>query len=121
MDELLQEADQLLQFAGEEMVRAEEDAITHTVCSHSRQAIINYLTAFLLSEGLQPDESVTMAGLLEACRTIDGRFDLIDLSNIHCRLESHSEEYCLSVDQVDECIKIARQLRGILTDVAPGY
>ncbi|MCB0633729.1 MAG: HEPN domain-containing protein [Saprospiraceae bacterium] len=121
VDELLQEADQLLQFAGEEMVRSEEDAITHTVCFHSRQAIINYLTAFLLSEGIQPEEPITMAGLLEECRSLDGRFELVDLNNIHCRLESHSQEYCLSVDQVDECIKIARQLRAIVNATTPGY
>lgn len=121
MDALLLEAERLLQFADEEMMRSEEDAITHTVCFHSRQAIINYLTAFLLAEGVQPDEPITMSGLLEECRTIDGRFELIDLNNIHCRFESHNEEYCLSVDQVDECIKIARQLRGIVTAVTPGY
>lgn len=120
-DILLQEADRMVQDAGEEMMRAAEDAITHSVCFKSRQAIINYLTVFLLNNGIRPADPPTMAALLDQCRSIDGRFDLINIDNIHCRFEAEDKEYCLSVKQVDECLRIANQAKGIVKGVTPGY
>jgi hypothetical protein len=119
--QLIQEADQMMQAARKESNRAEEDAITHTVCFQSRQSLINYLTAYLLQQQVKPQQPATMAGLLEQCRSLDGRFQLLDLSNIHCRFESYHQEYCLDNAQVDHCLEVAEQARGLVMDVAPGY
>ena len=120
-DILLQEADQMVQDAGAEMNRSEEDAITHTVCFKSRQAIVNYLTVYLLNSNVRPADPPIMAALLDQCRSLDGRFDLLNIANIHCRFEDHDEEYCLNVDQVDYCLKVAEQARGIVKGTTPGY
>lgn len=118
---LIREADRMLLAADQEMMRSEEDAITHTVCFHARQSLLNYLTVFLLNNGVRPEQPVTLAGLLAQCRNLDGRFDLISLENIHCRFESDHQDYCLSVDQVDECLQVAKQTREITLADAPGY
>lgn len=117
---LLEEADQMVQAAGEEMMRAEEDAITHAVCFKSRQAIINYLTVFLIKSGVAPIAPPTMAALLAQCQAIDGRFNLLNIDNIHCRFEAEDKDYCLSVDQVDECLRIANQASDIVKGMPPG-
>ena len=111
---LLEEADKMVQTAEEEMMRAEEDAVTHSVCFNSRQAIINYLTVFLLNKGIGPASPPTMAALFDQCRSVDSRFDLLSIENLHCRFEAKHEEYCLSVSQVDECLQIARQASKIV-------
>ncbi len=118
---LIREADRMLQAADQEMMRSEEDAITHTVCFNARQSLINYLIVFLRNNGVLPEAPATMAGLLTQCRGIDGRFDLISLDNIHCRFESDHQDYCLSVDQVDECLVVAKQTRDIVLANTPGY
>ena len=88
-DILINEADQLLNTAIEEMQRAEEDVTAYTVSFNSRQSIINYLISYLSKNGVELKKPVTMAGLMDQCRAIDGRFDLIDISQIFCR---HDEE-----------------------------
>ena len=68
---LYSEADQLLRAANAEMNRAAEDAVTHLICHHSRQSIINYLKGFLLGKTIKPAEPVTMASLLAQCAEVD--------------------------------------------------
>lgn len=111
---LLEEADKMLQSAEEEMMRAEEDVIAHSVCFNSRQAILNYLSFFLFSHGYRPEEPMTMAGLLEQCRAIDSRFKDLSLANIQCRHDKEEKEYCLSTDQVGLCFKVAEQARSFI-------
>jgi hypothetical protein len=111
---LLEEADKMLQSAEEEMMRAEEDVIAHSVCFNSRQAILNYLTFFLFSRGVRPETPITMAGLMEQCRAIDPRFENLSLANIQCRHDKDEKEYCLSTAQVGQCFKVAGQARSFI-------
>ncbi|NBC09053.1 MAG: hypothetical protein GVY26_17830 [Bacteroidetes bacterium] len=120
-DMLVQEADKLVRFADEEIQRAEEDVITHSVCFNARQSIINYLASFLHRQGVEPVKPVTMAGLLEQCQNIDGRFNLIDISEFGCKHDDKPEAYCLGVDKVADCLRIAKQTRAIAVEAAPAY
>ena len=121
VDVLINEADQLLDKAVEELQRSEEDVIAHMVCHNSRQSIVNYLASFLIKNGEQLKEPVTMASLMDQCRAVDGRFELVDISQIFCRHDVEDEEYCLNVDKVADCLRIAKQTRGIAINEAPGY
>ena len=118
---LISEADRLLNFADKEMQRAEEDVATYTVCVNSRQSIINYLISFLMKNGEEPTKPVSLASLMNQCRSIDGRFDLIDTSPIYCSHDEDDEEFCLDVQKVDECIKVAKQTRAIALNESPAY
>lgn len=121
VDVLITEADQLLERANEEIQRSEEDVIAYMVCHSSRQSIKNYLASFLINNGEAMKEPVTMASLMDQCRSIDGRFDLIDISPISCSHEVHDEDYCTNVNKVTECLQIAKQTRGIAINETPGY
>jgi hypothetical protein len=118
---LVSEANKLVKIAKQEMDRSAEDVIAHTVCFNARQAIINYLSSYLINSGEVIQKPVTMESLLIQCRALDGRFDQVDISSIDCRHETDSEEYCLSVGKVNECLKAALQTKGIVTDEAPPY
>ena len=118
---LINEADQLLNFASKEMQRAEEDVTAYTVCFNARQSIVNYLISYLLKNGEELKKPVTVEGLMNQCRSVDGRFDLIDISKIFCKHDEDDEEFCLNVQKVGECLKVAKQTRAIALDESPAY
>jgi hypothetical protein len=121
VDLLINEADQLLNSAIEELQRSKEDVTAHLVCHNSRQSIINYLAAYLIKNGVKLNEPVTMASLMDQCRAEDGRFDLIDISQIFCSHKEEDDDYCLNVKKVSECLQTAKQTRGIAINESPAY
>jgi HEPN domain-containing protein len=120
-DFLLNEADQLLNMANEEMCRSEEDVAAYMICQNSRKALKNFMTYFLFRNGVEPKQPVTLENLKEQCSDEDGRFQEVDLSPINCRHDEGEEEYCLSVHKVGQCLEIAQLVRGIVADPVPGY
>ena len=120
-DVLISSAEEFFHSAQNESLRSHEDAVTHLICHHSRQSIMNYLQGFLLRNDIAPQSPPTMAGLLEQCRGYDARFDLVDISPIDCRFETHDRDYCLEKGKVDSCFEAAKQVRNIITADAPGF
>ena len=121
IDSMISEADRLITQASEEMMRAREDVMAHTVCINSRQSILNYLIFYLQKNGEELQSPITMAGLLDQCRSIDGRFELVDLTPINCRNKTEHSDYCLDVGTVGACLKIAKQIRAIALADHPTY
>ncbi len=106
---LFADADQMLLAAEAEMNRSTEDVVTHLVCHNSRQSIVNYLTGYLLEKGASLPHPITLAALQENCSAVNPHFKDLDLSPIHCRFDVVDNDYCLSVEKVGECLRIARQ------------
>ena len=121
VDKLLAYADELLGAAEEETQRSEEDVVTHLICVNSRQSLANYLAGFLMQRNIAINQPITLQGLLDQCKTIDARFEEIDLTPMHCRCETHDNDYCLDLEQVDQCMHIARWARSVVRENAPGY
>ena len=119
--DLQYQADQLLQNARSELQRSAEDVTAHLVCQSARQSLINYLSSFLLLNDVEPKEPITLAAVLDQCRSLDARFEYLDISPINCRYETHDRDYCLSVEKVDECFQIADQARAIVKSNSPTY
>ncbi len=120
VDFLLNEATQLLQTANDELSHSEEDVTTYMVCQNSRQALINSMTYFLFKNGITPKEPVTMEHLLNQCKEKDARFQKVNMSNILCRHEENSNDYCLPITKVNSCFKSAQLIHGLVTDAVPG-
>ena len=110
---LMDEADSLLASAESELMRAEEDIVTHMVCNHSRQSIMNYMKGFLYSNNQEPQEPCTLQSLKHQCLGIDEKFDDLDFSDLDCRFEIAPESYCYSVEKVEKCVAIARKARDL--------
>ena len=121
VDKLLEYADELLEKAERESERSHEDVVTHLICSNSRQSIANYLAGFLMQRGMAVTQPVTLQGLLDQCKGVDARFETIDMAPIHCRCQTHDDDYCLEHEQVDQCMTIAQQARSIVRSNVPGY
>lgn len=118
---LIREADTLIDNAVHEMEHAKEDVNAYMVCYNSRQALVNYLIAYLSVNQIEIEKPVTVASLLKQCSAVDSRFDLMNLDSFNCRHEVESESYCLDVDTVGECLRIAKQAQGLIKDDAPPY
>ena len=120
-DILYASAVELLAAAEHEQERSAEDVVTHLICTHSRLSLSNFLAGFLIRRQIPVHHPVSLVSLLDQCREIDSRFDQLDLSQIHCRFEKHDTDYCLGLDQVDECLKAAQQARDIVLTETPAY
>ena len=119
IDQLISASDELLEQASEELLRAEEDVNAHMVCLNARQALVNYLMAFLHQNKEEPRKPVTIVSLMDQARQLDDRFGLIDLTPIACRHKEDPGDYCMDVDTVSECLRIARQIKAISLDDTP--
>jgi hypothetical protein len=120
-DSFFQIAENLLMIAEHEQERADEDVVTHLICSHSRQSIINFLTGYLRNKNIPIDQPTTIASLQQQCQAIDARFEELSLEDVQCRFELHDRYYCLEHDHVDACLKTAQHVRSIVLEDTPGY
>ncbi len=120
-DILISEAERLMQLAKNELERSEEDVTSYMVCVNARQSIVNYMIAYFQNNKTELIKPVTMAGLLEQCKKLDGRFQLVDIDAINCREDAHDDAYCLHVDKVSDCYRIAQMIRNIAVHDAPPY
>ena len=121
VDKLLQYAGELLSTAERETERSGEDVVTYLVCTNARQSVVNYFAGFLMQRKVDVVKPVSLQGLLDQCKEIDARFENIDLSPMYCRCETHNNDYCLDLDQVNECMRIAQWARSIVMEDTPGY
>ncbi len=112
----LQQGSQLLDFAGQELNRAEEDVVTFLACNTIKRGINCYLMAFLQSHGQQPPREMTSEQLREFCIAIDPLFEVIDFTPLDCSHEEGAANFCLEIDHVQECLDLAHQVRDIVLD-----
>lgn len=120
-DILYASANELLSTAEAEQERSAEDVVTHLICNNARLSLSNFLAGYLIRKEIPVHHPVTLARLLEQCKSLDARFDSIDLSPIHCRFETHDKGYCLENDKVDACLQVAQRVRDIVMTETPAY
>ena len=108
---LLEEADELIQSAEMELITHREELLSLFVCNNVRQAISNYLGAFIQSLGLQPPIVSTPANLHRMCVTIDERFESINLDPLICNCDKSDHRFCNSVGFLQDCLEVAQEVR----------
>lgn len=113
-DTIVKQADSLLHSASRELKKSENDFVTYKACHDSRESVRKYLTSFLVKNHIQPQEPVSLANLLDQCKAIDKRFELLDMSCILCRQDEEYDDYCLSYEKVNPCLKVAEQTRKLI-------
>lgn len=108
-----------LKIAEYESNRPEEDMVTLSVCLTARQTMNEMLRLYLLSQNINHNAGKSMSDLLNQCKAIDKKFDAIDVSKILCNNLNHSEcenKYCLSTENVSNCMAAAQQVKSIVLD-----
>jgi len=106
-----------LEIAEFEMNRPHEDVVSMSVCYGARQSLISLLQLYLEGENLTPSKNIKE--LYNECLKRDNRFAGINLTSIRCN-EIHNEDcegrYCLSVDKVSECVKVAKEVKTLVLE-----
>lgn len=101
----------------EELSRPDEDVVTISVCHGARVAIYNLMHAFLSGKSAPMPDSGSLDDMLDACTLIASDFSQVDLGNVVCRDMSTQQcegKYCMSVERVHDCIRVAHQLKQIV-------
>lgn len=104
-----------LKTANEELFKPEEDVVTYLVCKNSQFAIENYLKGFLTSRGFETAQDETLQSLLDRCKSLNKKFNQINLEAIDCKARKLDSRYCTDVNKVNSCFEAADNLDTFLT------
>jgi HEPN domain-containing protein len=107
-------AQENLKGANEELFKPEEDVVTYLVCKNSQFAIENYLKGYLTLRGFETHDKETMESLLDRCRSLNNKFNQIDLSTIECKAHKIDSKYCQDVNKVSSCFDTADSIDTFL-------
>jgi hypothetical protein len=103
--------------AEHELNRPDEDVVTLSVCLDARNSMHSLIRIYLLCNGISNNEDMSLDALLDLCRKTDSSFSAIDMSHVVCRqLNTAACEgnYCLSHEQVRNCMNTANKLKSIV-------
>lgn len=106
-NKLFFDAVEKLNKASEELFRPEEEVVTYAICKNAQFAIENFLKGFLLKNEIDPSDYKTIKGLYEQCKSINKKFEEIDLSELGCKSHTIDSRYCNEVSKVSNCFDIA--------------
>ncbi|MFT7605222.1 MAG: HEPN domain-containing protein [Saprospiraceae bacterium] len=112
----LDQADQFLENAQIEMYRSKEDVVPHAACSNARQSFTQYLTGFLLKNGVEDIREMSLIALLKKCEEINPKFKNLNMDTMYCSNETHDANFCTHLGKVKECVQLATQAKKLVED-----
>ncbi|MFY0627452.1 MAG: hypothetical protein JXR07_14215 [Reichenbachiella sp.] len=108
-----EQADQLFDQAHEELSRPEEDVVPYSVCRNAFKSVNKYLTGYLIKNGLDIHASMSLEYLLNACRTIDPKFNNLNLDPFYNT--DNAENVWMDMKTVDEFISLATKTKHLVS------
>jgi HEPN domain-containing protein len=111
---LFKEAAEKLKEANKELYRPEEDIVSYLVCKNAQYAIKNYLSGYLLHNGIDTTNYDTIDSLYEQCVILNKKFKKVNLSEFNCTAQSINTTYCNEVSRVSSCLNVADSLDTFL-------
>ena len=103
-----------LKIANEELFKPEEDVVSYLVCKNSQYAIEAYLQGYLNRRGFETHDKETLEGLFERCRSLDPKFNKVEIGVINCKDSAIDSRYCSDVEKVSSCFNTADSLDTLL-------
>jgi hypothetical protein len=100
--------------AQEALFKPQEDIVSFVACKNSQHAILNYLRGFLEKKGFETHDHETIKGLFKRCRSIEPRFNQINIDVIDCRGREIDNSYCISTNKLEQCHGVADHLDTLL-------
>ncbi|MGZ0016009.1 HEPN domain-containing protein [Yeosuana sp. AK3] len=107
-------AQEKLNEAKQELFRPEEDIVSFLVCKNSQHAIENYLKGYLLKNGVDVEDCLTIDSLYNQCLVINKNFEKVDLSDFQCKGHDINSRYCTEIPKVSNCFDAADNLDTFL-------
>lgn len=108
----MEEADEMLHTAKEELCRPEEDVVHYMVCKHAYKAITKYMAGYLISQGQAVSHSSSISDLLDKCRNINPTFKNLNLNPL--LRQGNPEDLWINTNTAKEFIALATQTRNMI-------
>lgn len=109
----IEQANQHLEEAKNELNRPAEDVVPYMVCRSARYSISHYLQAFLLKHEIEFDQAASVETLLAKCRAMGDTFNSFDLSAITF---TKDDEYSAAFDEMEKCIDLAEFAKQLVSE-----
>lgn len=100
--------------AKEGLSKPEEDVVPYSVCKGAYQSIVGFLSAYLMQNGRELPEEVSIAHLLSSCREVDVRFNDLHLSPFYHPKET--EDVWMNLDTATDFYAMAEKTRDMVQD-----
>ncbi len=100
--------------ANNELFKPEEDVVSYLVCKNSQVAIENYLKGYLSLRCFETNKEETLQSLLNRCKSLDSKFNQVDIETIDCKAHKMDSRYCQDVSKVSSCFDAADNLDTFL-------
>lgn len=113
IDQMIYDGNKMLQRAMDELNRPEEDVVSLSVCKGTKMTLDMFISAFLLKNNVDPNTMDSVIERYEKCLILDPTFKKIDIYQLDCMNDKgcDASRYCLSVKKVNDCLKIAEDIR----------
>lgn len=109
---ILEEADEMLHTAKEELCRPEEDVVHYMVCKHAYKAITKYMAGYLIGQGQAVSHSSSISDLLDKCRNINPTFKKLNLDPL--LRQGDPEDLWMNSRTANEFINLANKTRNLV-------
>jgi len=114
VDQMIYDGNRMLETALEELNRPKEDVATLSACRGTKLTMDLFISAFLLKNNVDPSSLSSLVERYEKCLILDPEFSKVDIYQLDC-LDKDScdmSRYCLSVEKVNDCLKVAEEVRN---------
>lgn len=108
----LEQAEIHLNNAQDDLRKPEEDVVPYSACKSAHRAIINYLSAYLMRNGRELPETITVEDLLVFCREINPQFNELHLSPFYH--PTRTEDVWMNVDTANDFVEMARKTQEMV-------
>lgn len=110
---MLDEAEDYMQIAREELFKPEEDVVHYMVCQNSLKAIKSYLAGYLLNHNIELNPNNSIEELLIECRNTDTKFDNLKLEFLFNAYEK--QDVWMNPEIAKKFIGLAEQTKSIVS------
>ena len=117
MSNSLKSAERELLDAENELSRPREDVVTLSACHSIRQSMRKMMQIYLVARDIPTNENSSLIELLDACKKTSPKFASVDMSMVECNGIDHINcdgKYCLSMENVSNCMTTANQVNHIV-------
>lgn len=105
----LQQADLFLNNAQNELCKPEEDVVPYGIFKNAHNAIVNYLSAYLMRNGREVPASHTVEELLSFCREVNPQLKELHLAPFYHPTDT--EDVWMNLDAAHDFYKMAEKTR----------
>lgn len=107
-------------FAQEEMMRPEEDIVLLSACYSVKKAIRGFLEGYLASVSVKTSPTDGLEALMQKCVMQNPDFLRFNLETLRCKGDTGlcaGQSYCMTVDQVEQCLKLVTDMHEFVVPV----